>query len=539
MELLCNRGRVNVKMIVCLMLVTILFAGCKGADTVEEPVPEATVAGETGETGEAETAPDDAPKTAMDKARAAFHAGDMEGAMKAVEDGLADPAEAESQAMLFRALIDLHLMDDRVEDAQQKFLAMLEAEPDTAGMAFGMIGGHLRKQEDKGAFMAWAEKMKDADMPDSMRERVYSMYVDAHLVLEKFDAVPDLAATSIEDFGAPATTRLMGSAISRLVDNGSYDSVRSILSLLATAAPDDESVAGFLATTELSILAAQEKWDEMAALFSAKAGDMSDANLRSTLRTLSRKTEAADPAIIAGLCEYVIKDLDSKPQARSEAVSIWVKQAGKDNDKVVARLQQARTMGMPSADVQREISRVFYDAMGSASAESRITALSLVEWVLSEAVSDGTRDQFRALLMDGAVLNDDYKRALAVLESGFRADETEWHSMAVNKVKAHLALVEGRKQEAVDRFRKFMEHVATWTDATVDPSTGIKHTREMSLGFNAKRIAGILATMDDPAATAAAYAEAREYFAKALGEFKESDKEYTYIEQQVAELPAE
>ena len=138
MELLCNRGRVNVKMIVCLMLVTILFAGCKGADTVEEPVPEATVAGETGETGEAETAPDDAPKTAMDKARAAFHAGDMEGAMKAVEDGLADPAEAESQAMLFRALIDLHLMDDRVEDAQQKFLAMLEAEPDTAGMAFGM-----------------------------------------------------------------------------------------------------------------------------------------------------------------------------------------------------------------------------------------------------------------------------------------------------------------------------------------------------------------------------------------------------------------
>ena len=42
----------------------------------------------------------------------------------------------------------------------------------------------------------------------------------------------------------------------------------------------------------------------------------------------------------------------------------------------------------------------------------------------------------------------------------------------VNKVAAHLALEEGRKEEAVQRFRTFMEHLAQSMEVTADPATG-------------------------------------------------------------------
>ena len=109
--------------------------------------------------------------------------------------------------------------------------------------------------------------------------------------------------------------------------------------------------------------------------------------------------------------------------------------------------------------------------------------------------------------------------------------------MARNKLGAHLAIEEGRTDDAVAMFRDFMKHVETWTDATVDPSTGIAHTREMSLGFNAKRIGNIYRDAGRAEEAAKAYAEARDYFDQAMKGTEEGSKEAAYIEKEMAELP--
>ena len=55
-------------------------------------------------------------------------------------------------------------------------------------------------------------------------------------------------------------------------------------------------------------------------------------------------------------------------------------------------------------------------------------------------------------------------------------------------------------------------------DDTSDPATGVVHSREMILGRNAKRIGDILSGMQPPdtANAAKAYAEAKDYYGKAL-----------------------
>ena len=139
--------------------------------------------------------------------------------------------------------------------------------------------------------------------------------------------------------------------------------------------------------------------------------------------------------------------------------------------------------------------------------------------------------------MDGAVVLDDYELALQMLEDGFRSDEAEWHAMAVNKIKAHIALKEGRVEDAIARFRDFVKNVESWESATTDPTTGIKYTREMTLGRNARRIGELYASIDKQAEAMAAFAEARGYLEEALAQVKPDSREHALIAAELESIP--
>ena len=111
-----------------------------------------------------------------------------------------------------------------------------------------------------------------------------------------------------------------------------------------------------------------------------------------------------------------------------------------------------------------------------------------------------------------------------------------YQQIAVNKIKAHLALQKGDKPEAIERFRAFMESVKTWPEPEVDLVTGLIYTKEMCLGLNAKRIGDILSSMNDAQGAQAAYQEANGYYAIAQKEVRVNSPESEYIKVHLTEL---
>jgi tetratricopeptide (TPR) repeat protein len=518
------------KHLLLAVLACLLVAGC---GTRSEEKPEAAVA----EAPEAAAVPE---QSIMDRARELYFQNDREGALALVEQGLADPLSADEYTALFRSMLELLLIMDRTEDAQQRFLGILGVNDAVATVSYGMIESKL--QDEGELLLAWLDQLQaQPKLPAALRDRVFGDRVLTLARLGRSGNVLALVPEAVERFGAAGMLPLFKNPFSVLLGNGDLDAAGRLLDGVEAAAAGVGETAGFVLAGRLSILAERGDWETLTQQMEARGAELGDAALRQVLRGAVDRADAAGRRDVSErLARYVLTSCGQAEGSCRAAVGVLVDHAmlAGGIDAVVTTLSDLRRDGIPLAYLEQPVNQHFYDTMQKGGAEAREAMLQLVEALLASLpASDRKIEQFRGLLMDGAVMNDDYRRALAVLEGGFRADDKDWHAMALNKVRAHLALVEGRPEEAVRRFRAFMDHVATWTTPTTDPSTGLRHTREMSLGFNGKRIADILASMNEAEEAAKMYAEARRHYEAALAEFKETDKEYAYIQEQLSSLP--
>jgi tetratricopeptide (TPR) repeat protein len=440
------------------------------------------------------------------------------------------------QPTIFRSLIELLLLDNRVEDAQKNFLALLDASPDTVTQVFGMIPTYLKRREDPAAYLAWSKQIVQSDLPSNVLESAYTYLVDATVQADRIDQLEALAKESLTRFGGSGAVRILARPLDDLIGKEAFAAVRNTLDALASTG--DAPAMEFVKGTEITLAAAQEQWDSVDALFRERAMGLQDGVVRRILRAVSGYAGAAERTdVVDQLCVYVLSSMPEAKSTRSEAASLYVdtsKKAG-DFDAVVARLQWMNDQGASDLVASR-VSGIFYEVVSKASEASKDGVMGLAEALAKEA-DDRQREQLQALMMDGAVLREDYAKALEVLDAGFRAQDEEWSRMARNKLAAHLAIEEGRTDDAVRMFRDFMEHVKTWTGPQHDPSTGIRHSQKMSLGFNAQRIGNLYRDAGRADEAATAYAEARGNYATALEAAAQGSKEAAYINKQIAELP--
>ncbi len=511
---------------IILLLVIAVAAGCSRQETPPDNAEDAVVVDDGAAFDEL-----------FGQARAHFHEGDTDSAVELLTEGLADPQFVDNQPTIFRALIELLLLENRVVDAQTNFIAMLHASPDTAARAFNMIPSHLKRDKDPSGYLAWCEQMVNMELPPELEQSAYAYYVDANMQAGNLDRMEQLARESISRFGGTGAVRVLTRPVNDLIDKEEFATIHSALAALT--ATGDSAALDFATGIQITLAAAQGQWDSAVSMFMEKAAELPDSASGSTLRTVgARALKAERTDVVDQLCEHVMSTLPDASSTRALAVTLYldVAETAEDYDLFVERLREVSTT-LQTPKLRQTISAVFYDVMSKGSGASKQELLQLVESMMAKASEQGV-SQLQALLMDGAVLSDDYALALKVLDSGFRADDEAWVAMARNKLGAHLAVSEGRTDDAVRMFRDFMKHVETWTEATVDPSTGISHTREMSLGFNAKRIGDIYrdaARADD---AAKAYAEAHAYFDQALAAAAPGSKEEAYISEQLAELHA-
>jgi len=235
---------------------------------------------------------------------------------------------------------------------------------------------------------------------------------------------------------------------------------------------------------------------------------------------------------------FVLENQRLKDNARCEAAREWIRVATKREDMaaIPSRLESLMQFGISPKLLLSLYKNEFYGIMQNGKKENLANMVTFGNDLIPVLENKDDKTQVRMLALDGTFMIEDYAQSLKIIEEGVPGREKEWHDMAINKIKAHLALQAGRKQEAVERFRKFMEYVATWERPESDPSTGIFHTKEMCLGRNAKRIGDILDSMGEKEESLKAYEEAIKYYKDAFAVITPDSKEYELVKTEMAEI---
>ena len=287
----------------------------------------------------------------------------------------------------------------------------------------------------------------------------------------------------------------------------------------------------------------QNKWVEAEQQFVTLAPILPDKELAACLRrAVSAAGEKGKPDIVNRLCSFVLKTQKGKTRAKVEAAKQYLKLARekKDIDKIITRLESLAGFGVPPIEIFYAYNEQFYFILKHGTPEQIAGLLHFSDSLEPLLGNTSALTEIKIMALDNSFVLEDYKGALKRLEKGIPEKDKEWQEMSSTKLKAHLALQEGKKKEAIRLFRKFMDYVSVEQDLPVpDPLTGIEHTKEMCLGFNAKRIGDILKSMEDKQGSQKAYKEAKELYLKALSEVKPESKEYNYIQTKIAKISAE
>lgn len=312
-------------------------------------------------------------------------------------------------------------------------------------------------------------------------------------------------------------------------------------------------------------------WPEAEAQFYAAAPLLPDQELESCLALALEETrEAGNHGMAERLCEFVLEKHGDKTSARNSAAAALVKsaEAARAKEQIPALLGKFLDMGVDPEFVLSFYHQHFYSILQADNmeivkslldagalertglfrdyVESVRAMLKVGDRLLAALPKDDRRWPVNALLLqsmalDGMFMTEDYAGALELVERGFIdwEEDEDWRTAAATKIKAHAALKEGDMDKAVALFREFMDSIQTWPDdSQKDPLTGIVHTKDMTMGLNAKRIGGLLETMGRKTDAEKAYSEARQYYTKALTGAKPESPEAEYIKAEMDKIPA-
>lgn len=250
--------------------------------------------------------------------------------------------------------------------------------------------------------------------------------------------------------------------------------------------------------------------------------------------------KAGDTDAAENLAGFVMENVKGRPPVREAAGSVWIKIAAQraPTPELVRRLVALKDIGYSPSFIVDEVGTVYAKLLDQGTKEDFASLYALCEGFYAGTQNEELRRSLVGMLLDLSFYLEKYEAALKWAETGMKEQDKEETAMLTCKIKAHIALQKGQTQEAVRNFRVFMEYVARDTRDDVDPVDKTMVTKDMILGLNAKRIGDILAGTGDKTEAAKAYAEARDYYKKALEMFPDvTTLENQKVQKQMAEIP--
>ena len=467
--------------------------------------------------------------------------GNTNGVISLMEDAIGNPELAGARSDLLRQLIDFEMYAGLTEKAETRMLSEVSRHPiPVVSSAMRLADFYLESDRVEDA-EAWIEKMMAIELPDETARSVHDKYTRvlirqarqeqlfAHLVemVNRFDAqsAPTLRVVRDHYVGK----RDLETADSMFVSLGSQTGGRAWL-------------LTFVDSGRLDLMGRRREWAAAEELFKDMAARLDDGSLAGVYAPLlSRASNDDQVDLVDRLCQFVLEGHADKERLRSRAANTWVINSSDHRQwqEVVGRLDILLDEGMPEVELLNSFSRTVYGVIQNAEPEVKHGMLAVGKRLGQGELNDAQSGRLKVLMFDSSFLMEDYEKVLVALKDGIPEKDEDWHEMAINKVAAHKALKEGNIDEAVERFRAFMDVTdRTWEEAQVDPSTGIRHSREMILGFNACRIGNIYADAGRTEDAQEAYSEAIAYYEAALKKAEPDSPEYKKIVADLNGIPA-
>ena len=473
-----------------------------------------------------------------------MRAGQTNEAVSLLDTSLKKAEFTAQRGPILRSLIYIMLLSGRLDDAKARFLEAAPQGEEAIGQSFGMVRDYLSRNGTPQEQLAWSEKLTKLPLSTRLSSTAWAWYLDDLRKTGGMARVLSLLPTCLSRFSTDETRQVVSWVLDRAVAEADYDSAESLVNALETNEAYRTKLAAMLAMGRSQILIGQGKWDGIEQLFRSRVPRLTDAESADFLaRLVGAAMGKGQFDLVDRLCAHVLKDVKKGDGLVRQAADSWVQSANqrKDVEELMSRMEALRELKVPAPVIVALCNRHFYDVMNTGKAETKTRVVAFAQ-TLCEGLDPKTNaediKQLEGLITDGAVVTDNYKLALELVKKNRQGKDKDWQEMAINKLEAHLALKEGRSDEAVVKFRKFMEYIAKTDSAMVDPVSGLRYSKEMTLGLNAKRIGDILKSAGKQSDANQSYGEARKYYETALKDTPAGSPEETLIKDRLKEINA-
>ncbi len=428
-----------------------------------------------------------------------------------------------------------------VTQAQALLLEGLQAKDSAALAAFGTITRRLQALENSDELLRWTMALASNEAIDSaMRSRALVWHVNTLLGTEGSEQIIAMLPKCLTMLPERDFEALFGSVFRSWSQGKAFDRVELGLSTLSSAITADSGLQKFLAYQTIALSIARGVWPDAVATFRNHTDALDERSQRALFGRLAAGASSKGAwDVLDGFSEHVLGNMSSNASLRDAAAVTWMDCAQKRLmiDALPQRIQRIFAAKVSTQALLKTYSTALYASMSGEQPAILGELLAIGDDFAPTVTEASDKKTLASLRFDAAFVLEDYDRVLVALDAGLPDKDEAWHAMARNKVLAHKALKEGDHAQAVKRFRGFLDHVdKTWVKPEYDPSTGVRHSREMALGFNAKRIADIQQKAGDIAGAMKTYTESLTYYNQALGKTEAQPKAQTLVTTAIKEI---
>lgn len=470
-----------------------------------------------------------------------LQAGNTNAAVAELDAGVKNPAFEAQRGSIFRNALLLRLQMGRVDETRRRYLDVIGKAPELERAGYVLLSQYYAARHATNALLEWRLRLADAPLVQDLRKRAALDCLETLHSCGDTARIGQIAVASLSRFQQGDTLQVLGQALRYLLESGAIKEAGSLLATIEKRGAGDPEMMGFARMSRIEWLFAQERWAEAEAAFTAALPGLSDGALERGLPHCAAAAARKEKWDLADrFCSAVMARAQSGTSVANVAAAEWVGVAvsRKSISDMLDRLNLLRERGFRPDVLAPLYMRNFYAMTDTKDAAVLERLLKTGETLLGMLGEESDKAPLRAQLFDASFLAQDYDRTLAYLKEGMPGRDEAWMRMAENKVLAHRALKEGRQAEAVERFRQFMKDLSdSWNGIEADPSTGLRYSKEMALGFNSARIGKILKEAGNTAGAEAAFGEARSLFQVALTNLDAKSREHAYVREQLAALP--
>jgi len=477
----------------------------------------------------------------MDKVRESMAAGQTNTAITTLTTAMEDKEFKTFRTQIYNNLLSLMISIGRGEEAKTQYLAEIGRDDELVRTGFGMLGEYSRSSGEE-SFQAWITAlMGKPALPRDLVEQVFSWQLGIYQSKGQMDQIIALIPVCKQKLDAATAQRLLQGAVTAQIDAQKYENAHILLDTVEKEAGSDAGAKYFADSQRMRVLFLQGRWDDGKKKFSGIAAGLTDDQLASCFsQSIAYCNQKEKYDLVKELCEFVLDNQKDKPRTRGMAANQLISQAKarKDTAAIPVCLESLKAKGIPAGILFDLTWDCFYTVVQDGSKEQLATMVGFADKLTGEIKDTRQQAMLKTFVMDGSFVLDDHDRVVKILEEGIEGRDKNWHEMVLDKARAHQALKAGKSREAVDYFRKFMTGMEKWYKPDRDPCSGLLYSKEMCLGFNAKRIGDILDKAGDAKSSEAAYEEAREYYRKALADLKADSDEAKHVNKELAAIPA-